>query len=182
MEEYVKQEENGGKIGNLMEPGNQKEIKLMKTDGESNREDSGAIQLPKRKRCEYLKPNTDTTNDSLCNSSTGASKNNNNDKNTGGTATVTNTKTNTVTTNNEVNNREEAEADTTTNREKLNSSNNSIGSSNSKSNYVETEISKRPVENQNKMIVNNVVCNNRENPSATRESQQQQMWKSNDDS
>ena len=81
MGKYGKQEGNGGNIGNCMEPGNQNEIKLMKIDGEFNGEDSGATWVPKRKRCGNLKPNTDTTNDSLCNNSSGASKNNDNDKN-----------------------------------------------------------------------------------------------------
>ena len=90
---YVKQEENDGKIGNLMELGNQNEIKVMKTDEEDDGEENGVTRESQQQKCVNLKRNTVTTNDNLCNSSTNASKNNNNDKNTGGTKTVTNTET-----------------------------------------------------------------------------------------
>ena len=88
--------------------------------------------------------------------------------------------TNTVTTNDEGNNGEvvgaEVEAETAaeaaTNSAKSNSSNNGIGSSNSKINYTETKIWKRPDEIDNKVIVNNVGYD-RENPRETRESQKQ---------
>ena len=70
-----------------------------------------------------------------------------------GTKKVTNTESYTVTTNNEENNGEvakaevEAVANTATNSAKLNSSNNGIGSSNSKSYYAETKILKRTDKN-----------------------------------
>ena len=41
MAKYVKQEENGGKIKNLMEPGDENEIEMMKTDVESDGKDGG---------------------------------------------------------------------------------------------------------------------------------------------
>ena len=44
MAENVKQDENGRKIENLLEPGNRNKIKLMKTDGELN-EEKGASQI-----------------------------------------------------------------------------------------------------------------------------------------
>ena len=44
MANYVKQEENDGKIGNLMEPGNQNEIEVMKTDVEDDGEDDGVTR------------------------------------------------------------------------------------------------------------------------------------------
>ena len=52
-------------------------------------------------KCKILRPHTDITNDSLCNSCTSASRKNDNDKNNDGTETVTNTETNSVTTNDE---------------------------------------------------------------------------------
>ena len=128
--------------------------------------------MPKREICGYLKPNTVTTNDNLCNSSTDASKNNDNDKNTGGTETVANTGTNMVTPNDEGNNGEEAEAEAATNSAKSNSNNNGIGSSNNKSNCVDTKILKRLDKNENKKLGNNVGFNG-DNPSETRDSQQQ---------
>ena len=68
----------------------------------------------------------------------------------------------------------EAEAEAATNSAKLNSSHNRIGSSNSKSNYVETKISKCADKNKNKTIGNNVGYDG-ENSSKTRESQQQNV-------
>ena len=59
MAKDVKKDENGGKIGNLMEPGNRNEIKLMKTDGESNGKDVGAISKEQQKKCENPTSNTD---------------------------------------------------------------------------------------------------------------------------
>ena len=93
-------------------------------------------------KCKNLTPNTDITNDSLCNSCTSARRKFNNNKINCGTETVTNTETNSVTINNEEENGEvaEAEAKATKNSAKSNSSNNGIVRSNSKSNYVDTKI------------------------------------------
>ena len=125
-------------------------------------------------KCKNSAPNADTTNDSLCNSSTSASKNNDNNKNTSRAETVTSTETNWVTTNDEGNNGEvaEAEAEAATDSAKLKNSNNSIDIGNSKRNYVGTKTLKRLDENENKMIGNNIGYDG-ENPSKTRESQQQ---------
>ena len=122
--------------------------------------------------CENSNPNTDTTNDSLCNSSTGASEDNNNDKNTSGTKTAINIYTNKVTINDDGNNGEEAGVETATNSAELNSKNNNgIGSSNSKSNYVDTKILKC-LNKKNKKRGNNVGFNG-DNSSEKRESQKQ---------
>merc|ERR1712238_305170 len=59
MAKDVKKDENGGKIGNLMEPGNRNEIKLMKTDGKSNGKDVGATSKAQQKKCENPTSNTD---------------------------------------------------------------------------------------------------------------------------
>ena len=72
MAKYVKQEENSRKIVNLMEPGNQNKIKLMKM----NKEDGGPRRKHKKQKCENLKPHTDTTNDSTRNSFTSVGRNN----------------------------------------------------------------------------------------------------------
>ena len=125
-------------------------------------------------KCENSTPNTDITNDSLCNSCTSASRKNDNDKNNDGTETVTNTEINSVITNDEGSKGKaaEAEADADANSANSNSSNNGISSGNSKSNYMETKILKHPDENENKMIGNNVEYDG-ENPNGTRERQQQ---------
>ena len=117
------------KNGNLREPGNQNEIKLMKTDGELDVEDGGPRRKHKRQKCENLKPHTDLTNDSIY-SCTSTTRNIDN-----GIKKVTNTETNTVTTNDGVDNGEAAEAEAememepATNSAKYNSSNNGIGKS-----------------------------------------------------
>ena len=48
MGKYVKQEEIDGKNGNLMEPGNDDEIKMMKKSAESDEEEGGVTGEPQR--------------------------------------------------------------------------------------------------------------------------------------
>ena len=78
MAKDVKKDEKGGKIGNLMEPGNRNEIKLTKTDVESNGEGGGDTRAPKRRKCGKYgksKPITDTTSDSVYSCTSGKIKN-----------------------------------------------------------------------------------------------------------
>ena len=88
MAKDVKKDKIGGKIDNLMEPGNPNEIKLMKTDRESDEKENRETAQPQPKKCKNLTSNIDTANDSTCNSctSTSASRNIDNGK-------VTNTET-----------------------------------------------------------------------------------------
>ena len=164
-----------GKVKNLTEPGDENENKMMTIKVEYDEGDSGEKGEPQQQKCVKLMPNTDT-NDILCSSCTSASRNNNNINNNG-TKTVTNTETNSVTIEDEGNNGEvaeaKAEAEAATNSIKSHSSKNGIGRSNSKSNNcMDTKILKRPDENENKKRGNNV-GHNGDNPSKTRESQQQ---------
>jgi len=87
---YVKEEENDGKIENLREPGNRNEIKVMKSDVESNGEEDGATTSKAQpKKCENPTSNTAMTNDNTGNSCTSARSDIDNGK-------VTNTETKSV--------------------------------------------------------------------------------------
>ena len=49
MTKYVKEREHTQKNGNLMEPGNENENKMIKNNVECNEEDDGATKYTKRK-------------------------------------------------------------------------------------------------------------------------------------
>ena len=91
MAKDVKKDENGQKVGNLMEPGNRNEIKLMKTDVAYDEEENDATKEAQPKKYENSTSNIDMTNDNTCNSytSTSARRNIDNGK-------VTNTETKSV--------------------------------------------------------------------------------------
>ena len=78
MAKDMKKDKIGGKIDNLMEPGNPNEIKLMKTDRESDGKENRETAQPQPKKCENPTSNIDTTNDN--NNCTNASKNIDNGK------------------------------------------------------------------------------------------------------
>mmetsp|Transcript_17156 Transcript_17156/g.19647 ORF Transcript_17156/g.19647 Transcript_17156/m.19647 type:complete len:212 (-) Transcript_17156:162-797(-) len=163
-----------GKIEILNRRVNENEIDMIENKVEYDEEEDGVTREAQQQKCKNATPNTDSTNDSICNSSTSASKNNDMIKNTGGAKTVTNTDTNTVTTNDEVNKGEEeekeAELEADANSKILNNSND-IGSSNSESDYVATKSLKRPDKNENesRMTGNNTGYDG-ENPCETTES------------
>ena len=54
MAKYVKQEENTGKNGNLMEPSNRNEIEMMKKEIKLNEEESGETGEPQQQKCKEL--------------------------------------------------------------------------------------------------------------------------------
>ena len=60
---------------------------------EYNGEEDDATRAAQLQKSGSLTPNTDITNNSICNSSTSASRNINNNRNNGGTETVTNKET-----------------------------------------------------------------------------------------
>ena len=150
----------------------------MKNKVEYDGEEDGVTKEAQSKKCETQKPNTDTTNYSICsNRFTSVSRNNNNNKhneygNKDGEKEVTNMESNTVTIND---GRNEEALEAKVNSEDSNSIN-GRSTNNSKSYYVVTKILKRPDKNKNEMKENNVGYDG-ENPSETREPQQE-MWKS----
>ena len=174
MANYVKREENAGKSGYLIGPGDENKINTMKKDVGLDGEEGGDTGAPKRVSYENLKPNTDMTNDSLCNITSARNIDNGN---------VTNTETKSIT-NDESNNGEvaeaeaeaEIEAEADINSKKLNSSSNTgIVSSSNSNNEVDNNILKRP--DKNKKTIENNVGNDGDKPCETRETQQQKMWK-----
>ena len=147
---------------------------MIENEVEYDREKDGVTREAKLQKCKILTPNIDSTNNSIhnnCCTSVRVSRNNNNDKNNNndnnnGEEIVINIQTNTVTT---INGRNGEASEEKVNSENLNSSNGrSTTCSNSKSSYVKAKILKRPVENDNKMIVNNVGYDGK-NPNEKRE-------------
>ena len=131
MTNYVKQDKNDGNTRILNQRGKGNETELIENKVEDDGGDDGATRAPKRRKYGNSKPNTDSTNDNICNNSTSAGRNIDN-----GSEKLINTETDTITTNDEGNKGEEeeveAEAEADANS-KIPNKSNGIGSGNSES-------------------------------------------------
>merc|ERR1712238_199890 len=160
-----------GKIKNLIEPSDENEMEMMKTDVDSNGEDDGAARGPNRKKCENPTSNTDTTND---NTDMKDGKHGGRIKNLmepSDEIENETTKTKVEYDGKEAGVTSKAQPKKYENPTS-NTGNTGIGSSNSKCNAVDTKILEPPDKNENKKIGNNVEFNG-DNSSEMPELQQQ---------
>ena len=75
MAKYVKTEENTGKNGYLIEPGDKNNINTMKKEAGSNGEEGGVTGAPQRQQSENSKLNTDSITDSIYSGTSGKIEN-----------------------------------------------------------------------------------------------------------